>query len=142
MQNEIADRGIAIETNPSSNYKFGTIRTYDEHPLIRFYNNGLTFNYDELRQSSQIWVSINTDDQGVFSTSLENEYALMARVLEKKKDEDGRPIYQKTMIYEWLDKIRVMGLDQSFGNSRNDRMKTESYELDISDPMEEILSET
>ena len=46
------------------------------------------------------------------------------------------------MIYEWLDKIRVMGLDQSFGNSRNDRMKTEMYELDIADPMEEILSET
>lgn len=117
MQKEIAMRGIAIETNPSSNYLIGTFKRYDEHPIIKFYNNGLTFDTDSLKESSQIWVSINTDDQGVFGIRLENEYALLARALEKKKNEEDENLYQKTKIYEWLDKIREMGLSQSFGNN-------------------------
>ena len=59
-------------------------------------------------------VSINTDDQGVFSTSLENEYALMARALESVRDEAGEPVYCRDDICEWLDRIRVMGNEQSF----------------------------
>ena len=29
-------------------------------------------------------------------------------------DENGKPLYSKTMIYDWLDEIREMGLRQSF----------------------------
>lgn len=29
-------------------------------------------------------------------------------------DENGKPLYSKTMIYDWLDEIRKMGLRQSF----------------------------
>lgn len=29
-------KGIAIETNPSSNYMIGTIKKYDQHPIVRF----------------------------------------------------------------------------------------------------------
>lgn len=116
MQREIAARGIAIESNPSSNYLIGTFKRYEEHPIIKFFNNGLTKNYEELVACPQIWTSINTDDQGVFDIKLENEYALLARALEKKKNEKGEPLYQKSMIYEWLDKLRRMGISQSFGN--------------------------
>lgn len=114
MQEEISQRGIAIETNPSSNYMIGTFSRYDEHPIMKFYNNGLTFDIEELKASAQLWVSINTDDQGIFNTKLENEYAFLACALEKKTDENGKNIYSKTMIYNWLDKIRLMGLNQSF----------------------------
>ena len=38
-----------------------------------------------------MWVSINTDDQGVFDIKLENEYALIARALEKQVDKNGKP---------------------------------------------------
>ncbi len=38
----------------------------------------------------------------------------MELALEKEKDESGNPKYQPMMIYEWLDKIRQMGLEQSF----------------------------
>ena len=136
MQYEIAARGIAIETNPSSNYKIGTIKSYDEHPITRFYNNGLTADPEALEKCAQIWVSINTDDQGVFSTILENEYALMARALEEKKDDRGKPLYQKTMIYEWLDKIRKMGLEQSFGNQRSSNIKEKMQKQDIAERKE------
>lgn len=62
----------------------------------------------------QIQVSINTDDQGVFATYIENEYAYLALALEKVKDENGNPRYIRTLIYNWLDNIRKMGLVQSF----------------------------
>ena len=45
---------------------------------------------------------------------MENEYAFIARALEKKVDENGEKMYSKSMIYDWLDKIRKMGLNQSF----------------------------
>ena len=36
MIRKFVDEGIAIETNPSSNYLIGTIKKYDEHPIFRF----------------------------------------------------------------------------------------------------------
>ena len=118
MQSEIAKRGIGIEANPSSNVSIGTFSIYDEHPLIRLFNSGLTINDAELQECPQLWISINTDDQGIFGTKLENEYALVARALEKKTDENGEYLYSKAMIYDWLDKIREMGLKQSFLSNR------------------------
>lgn len=119
MQKELVKRGIGIETNPSSNWMIGTFSRYDEHPIIKWFNNGLTVDSEALRECPQLWVSINTDDQGIFNTKLENEYALLARALEKKKDEKGEYIYSKAMIYEWLDKIREMGIRQSFYEEEN-----------------------
>ena len=65
---------IAIECNPSSNYKIGEIQRYDEHPIVKFYNYGLSSPHPR----HTISVSINTDDAGVFSTSLEREYSLLS----------------------------------------------------------------
>ena len=42
----------------------------------------------------QLSVSINTDDQGVFDTLLENEYALMALALKKKKDKNNNKSFE------------------------------------------------
>ncbi len=62
----------------------------------------------------QLFVSINTDDKGVFNTSLENEYALLASALEFAEDENGDKLYNPAAIYKWLDSIREMGIQQSF----------------------------
>ena len=59
-------------------------------------------------------VSINTDDQGVFDTLLENEYALMTLALKKAKDGDHEPLYDIEDIYEWIDYVRRMGIEQIF----------------------------
>jgi len=111
MQFEIAAKHIAIECNPSSNVLIGTFKRYDKHPIVNFFNLGLTNNNDDC---PQLIVSINTDDQGVFNTYLENEYALMAKALEKAKDKDGNPMYKSAMIHDWLERIREMGLEMSF----------------------------
>lgn len=114
MQKEIRESGIGIETNPSSNYLIGCFRNYSKHPLIAFFNLGLTADNEEIKSCPQLFVSINTDDQGVFNTYLEKEYALMALALEKKEDQKGNKVYNSAMIYDWLDRIRQMGLQQSF----------------------------
>lgn len=117
MQQEIARIGIGIETNPSSNYFIGTFRRYDKHPVISWYNLGLTHDNALLKECPQMQVSINTDDQGVFATYIENEYAYLALALEKSKNEDGEYTYNRTEILQWLENIRRMGQDQSFGDN-------------------------
>lgn len=111
MRDLIAQKGVAIETNPSSNYLIGTFKRYEEHPIIKFNSNNLSSVNDS---SKEINVSINTDDQGVFNTYLENEYALMALSLEKSRDRDDKFIYDKQKIYRWIEEVRKMGLLQSF----------------------------
>ncbi len=115
LQKEIAKKGIAVETNPSSNFLIGTFRQYENHPIVRFYNKELIHDSEKIQECPQLSVSINTDDQGVFDTSLENEYALVARALELASDEQGNPLYNRTDIYDWLERIRIMGNEQSFG---------------------------
>lgn len=112
MQKQIAGLGIGIETNPSSNVLISNFKRYDKHPLITFNDSGLFDRPD----NPNLFISINTDDQGVFDTCLENEYALMARSLEQRTDEQGFPVVSSDHIYRWLDHIRQMGLEQSFFN--------------------------
>lgn len=114
MMRDIAARGISIETNPSSNYNIAQLKRYDNHPITKFFNLGLTYDNAAISECPQIAVSINTDDQGLFSTSLENEYAIMAAALIKQKNPDGTPKYTERLVYDWLERIRMMGWEQRF----------------------------
>ena len=114
MQQQIADKGICIETNPSSNYLISAMQRYEDHPIRNLYNMGLTMNGKEVMNCSQLNVSINTDDKGVFYTSIENEYALMGCAMEQVCDEKGNRKYHRQMIHQWLDNIREQGNQQSF----------------------------
>lgn len=111
---EVAQRGIFIETNPSSNVLISTFRRYEKHPLSIWYNKGLTHDHDALKGCAQLHVSINTDDMGTFFTNLENEYAFLARAQEEARSEDGKRLYSISNILEWLDAIRIMGNEQGF----------------------------
>ncbi len=113
MRKRINEKGIAIECNPTSNVLIGTFKRYDLHPMFHFNNYALK-NEDNLKLSEQMNISINTDDLGVFDTSLENEFALVACALSKKVDENGNKIYSQDAIYDYLEHIRQMGLDQVF----------------------------
>lgn len=112
LLNKIEKKRIAIECNPSSNIKIGEMNSYDEHPILKFFNSGLNTPYPE----HAISVSINTDDQGIFATSLEREYSLMALALERS-NVDGCHNSPR-QIFDWLDKIRQMSIEQKF-DSRN-----------------------
>ncbi len=110
MIHQLVMRGIGIESNPSSNYLIGTIKKYDEHPILRFNSRKL----GNASTNMSLSVSINTDDQGVFDTLLENEYALMLLALKKARDDEGQYKYDIEDIYEWIDYVRDMGMQQVF----------------------------
>lgn len=67
-----------------------------------------------LQEPMQISVSVNTDDQGIFETLLQNEYELLACALFSQKDQNGNYIYEPEEIYAWIDQIREMGNRQVF----------------------------
>lgn len=117
MRYDISSKNIGIECNPSSNFLIGTFKDYSKHPIFRFNNRYLFPHYDARSQEHNPYIlaSINTDDLGIFNTSLENEYALIACALEEyneycRKDQ----IIPPDNIYKWLDNIRQNGLEQSF----------------------------
>ena len=112
MLHLIEERGIAIETNPTSNIKIGHMSTYNTHPLMEFNNVGL----NTTGQYRGISVSINTDDSGVFGTSLEREFSLVATALEKEYKK-GKSDIPPRVIYDWLDKIRQMAFEQVFNTT-------------------------
>ena len=75
---------------------------------MKFNNHGLSSPYPHHAVS----VSINTDDAGIFSTSLEREYSLMALALEKHEDLEHSNTPREIM--EWLEKVRLMAKEQCF----------------------------
>lgn len=107
MLNEIEKQGFMVECNPSSNFKIGDIDRYINHPIFKFYT---TPNLLKLDFTHNISVSINTDDKGIFNTSLEREYALLAAAYSKEHTTKQ----EQSDLFEWLDSIRKMGLEQSF----------------------------
>lgn len=111
MMRELGNKGISIECNPTSNYLIGTFRDYGKHPIFRFY---------PIRESetTRRWIraSINTDDLGVFDTSLENEYMIMAAALREKRADNGERLYADDEIEAYLNRIREIGIQQSFWN--------------------------
>ena len=111
MLHLIEEMGIAIETNPTSNIKIGHMSTYNTHPMMEFNNVGLNIT----GQYRCISVSINTDDSGVFGTSLGREFSLVAAALEKQFKK-GESDVSPRIIYDWLDKIRQMAFEQKFYN--------------------------
>lgn len=118
----VAEFGIGIECNPSSNILIGVAKKYIEHPILRFNHYHLNVLNDH--DIPEMFVSINTDDLGIFDTDLENEYALMECALQQEKDANGQPMFSMEEIYRWIDHIRRMGLEQSFKLSeKRERMK-------------------
>lgn len=95
---KLRDRKIAIETCPSSNYEIGPFQKYEELPLNMF--------LEKLPDNS---ISINTDDKGIITTSIENEYALMAVAMHKKG-------YSKKDIKRKLQRVSKNATRSRFGN--------------------------
>ena len=64
----LAEHGIPLEISPTSNVRTRAVAAIEEHPLARLVGAGVR-------------VSINSDDPPMFGTTLEEEYAVAARLL-------------------------------------------------------------
>jgi aminodeoxyfutalosine deaminase len=65
----LAETGIVLEVCPTSNIATRAVATLDEHPLRTFVDAGVT-------------VTINSDDPPMFGTTLNDEYAVAADLLD------------------------------------------------------------
>lgn len=110
MQNLVSDNGLCIECNPSSNVLIGTFDDYQSHPIWNFYTEGLGIP----RRKPQLHVSINSDDPGVFDTTLTFEYVLLAQTLASITDEDGQRIHDDREIENYMRNLVRMGQEQCF----------------------------
>jgi hypothetical protein len=121
---EVEDLGIAIECNPTSNFKIGEIDRYDHHPITKFN----TIDRQSRYPRHDISASINTDDKGVFSTSIEREYALIAHALIRKYRQESSEI-KDSDVYDWLDKIRFHSIEQRFDKTVHLQDPSEKHSL-------------
>jgi len=69
---------VCIESCPSSNLQIGNLGRYDYHPSVKYYLNPRSKN-------KKLNVAVCTDDKGTFSTSLANEFSLLALAATKEK---------------------------------------------------------
>lgn len=108
MRRRIAEKGIGIECNPTSNVLISNFEYYSKHPILAFNH----YRLDDKDEEPNLWVSINTDDIGVFDTSLSNEYALLYHAISRQRHEENKR--NDDVIYEYLDCLRQNGLDMAF----------------------------
>lgn len=111
MRNYILEKGVAVESCPSSNFLISNLEEFKDIP---------TFNLFPIQESSsdfvRLNVSINTDDQGVFFTSLQKEYAMLAGTLRAERDAKGMRMYSDDLILNWIEHLINNSKQQCFGS--------------------------
>lgn len=111
MMRDISKQRIGIECCPSSNFRIGHLETFDNHPIFRF------MPVRECDSHYPLAVTVNTDDLGIFATSLPNEFSLLALALLKKKDKEGNHIYSSQEVYDWIERIVKNGHKYHFAKA-------------------------
>jgi hypothetical protein len=107
LQQIVLKKQLVIEVNPSSNRIIGPMARIADHPVFR-----LTLDKQD-RLSRKGRVTINTDNPGVFATSLTHEFYLLGEILVNR----GVP---EAEVVEWLDWLRKNGKNYSFLRSLPD----------------------
>jgi adenosine deaminase/aminodeoxyfutalosine deaminase len=74
LMEELKQRGIPLELNPTSNVRTGVCPSFADHPLRRYFDAGLL-------------VTLNSDDPAFFGSDLANEYLLAHTVQGFTRDE-------------------------------------------------------
>lgn len=106
MIEDIGRKHLCVECCPSSNFRIARLERYDEHPIFRMCPV-------DNRQANRLPVTINTDDLGIFTTSLENEYALILLAMEKMDKKDDAKVHT-TDIEDWMERIIDNGNSYAF----------------------------
>ena len=120
---KFCDKGIVIETNPSSNIYIAHIHSYDNHPIFRWNpvedkdlfeieKEEPKFNRFRIR-TSRMKVCVNTDDPAIMPTTLRNEFDLLERVAFNNHSNNIE------QIKKWSEKIRELGIE-IFGYDHKD----------------------
>lgn len=107
MMKLLNGKKICIETNPTSNVRIARLWQYDELPLFRF-------SKIRKRPSQDILISVNTDDKGIFATSLHREFSLLALAMTKQRKKGEVKKWDKQTIYQYVGRLANAGQEQRF----------------------------
>jgi hypothetical protein len=97
----VRDLHLVVEVNPSSNRIIGPISSMQDHPVFRLTHD------KEGHLAREGRVTINSDDPGVFATSLSHEFFLLGEVLLDRG-------YPEEEVMQWLEWLRQKSEDYSF----------------------------
>ena len=81
-------------------------------------------NYSYNNDYNRVMVSVNTDDSGVFSTTLSNQYGYILEIFKQQ----GVPM-EKALL--WIDQVRNNGLNSTFINKNLQSKEQIIKELNI-----------
>lgn len=98
----IAQRGIVIEVNPSSNLLIGDLLDLRNHPILR-----LNPPIPEQDAPPPVAIALGSDDPLTFSTDLLREYTLLHQAA-------CAAGYSERVVQEWLESVRRTGMDARF----------------------------
>jgi len=107
VRRKVAERGITVEVNPTSNLLIGDLQDLGRHPLWRLRPpRGAV-------DAPPVSVCIGSDDPITFATHLRQEYQFLhdALLLAGFSDEEAR---------QWLERTRASGLESRFTLPRSD----------------------
>jgi hypothetical protein len=102
LRRGIAQRGIVIEVNPSSNLLIGDLLDLRNHPILR-----LNPPVPEPNGPPPVAIAVGSDDPLTFSTELLREYTLLHQAA-------CAAGYPERVVHEWLESIRRTGMDARF----------------------------
>ena len=97
LQNRLINKGVVLETNPSSNWRIGNADKLASLPIVNLLNS----------PGGNLRATICTDDPGIFDTRIETEYALLFEALGQLDNSLDRE--QRLDI---LESIRINGLER------------------------------
>jgi hypothetical protein len=96
LMQEVADRGVVIETLPSSNVRISQYKHFSEHHALRWMREPSATPPDD----PEILVSLGSDDPGFFSTDIETEFHHMFFALKHSGLNEAEALQRVAQINE------------------------------------------
>ncbi|MCR6741056.1 hypothetical protein NVV56_19400 [Aeromonas dhakensis] len=96
LMQEVAERGVLIETLPSSNVRISQYQHISEHHVLRWMR---VPGYIE-EGDPEIMVSLGSDDPGIFASNLETEFYLLYSTLRKAGLSDTDALHRLSILNE------------------------------------------
>jgi hypothetical protein len=96
LMHEVADRGVVIETLPSSNVRISQYKHFSEHHALRWMRERSATPPDD----PEILVSLGSDDPGIFSTDIETEFHHMFLALKQSGLNESDALQRVSQVNE------------------------------------------
>lgn len=96
LMQQVADRGVLIETLPSSNVRISQYHHIGEHHSLRWMR---VLGYVE-EGDPEIMVSLGSDDPGIFASDLETEFYLLYATLRRAGLSDSEALHRLSILNE------------------------------------------